>query len=408
MAVGELNMQRMTRRETLVPDREESWPFYGDDEIDAVAGVLRSGKVNQWTGPDVAIFEKACRDRFGGGPGIALANGSLAIELALRAFDIGPGDEVVVTPRSFVASASCVRLVGAVPVFADVDRESGNLTADSIAAAITERTRAVIPVHLGGWPCDMPAIMALAEARGLKVIEDCAQAHGAEFDGRPVGDFGHAAAFSFCQDKIITTAGEGGYVSFRDQAAWEWAWSFKDHGKNRDKMSRAGDRPGFRWVHDSVGTNWRLTGPQAALGTTQLGKLDDWLAARARNARIWARALAEVPALHVPSPPPAARHAYYRFYAYVASAGDGAERARDEILRRAAESGLRVFAGSCSEIYLESAFDDMVRPDCPNARELGRRSLAMEVHPTLDPEQLERRAGKLAEIARQVLEDFQR
>ncbi|MDQ3482931.1 MAG: DegT/DnrJ/EryC1/StrS aminotransferase family protein, partial [Pseudomonadota bacterium] len=250
---------------SLLP--EETWPYYSDDEVAAVVGVLRSGKVNQWTGPEVARLEEACTLRFGGGHGIALANGSLALELALRAFQIGPGDEVVVTPRTFMASASCVRLVGAIPVFAEVDRDSGNITAASIEAVLTPATKAIIPVHLAGWPCDMAPIMALAERQGLIVIEDCAQSHGAEIDGRPAGSFGHAAAFSFCQDKIISTGGEGGFASFKDEARWEWAWSYKDHGKNWRKVKSPPAAPGFRWLHDSIGTNWRLTGPQAAIGT---------------------------------------------------------------------------------------------------------------------------------------------
>lgn len=380
---------------------EEAWPFYGEDEIAAVAEVLRSGRVNQWTGDTVFAFQDACTARFGGVHGIAVANGSLALELALRAFGIGPGDEVVVTPRSFVASASCVRLVGATPVFADIDRDSGNITASTIEAVLTERTRAVIPVHLAGWPADMPAIMDLAERRGFVVIEDCAQSHGAEIDGRPTGSFAHAAAFSFCQDKIISTGGEGGFTSFRDEKLWEWAWSYKDHGKNWRKVKSPPLQPGFRWLHDSVGTNWRLTGPQAAIGLLQLAKLDVWRSLRARNAEIWSSALQDVPGLRLPTPAENVTHAYYKLYAYVERAD--AETLRDLILRRAGEAGLRVFSGSCSEVYLEEAFSDLPRPDLPVARELGKTSLALEVHPTLAPDLLRRRSDLLASIIREVL-----
>ena len=207
----------------LRPD--ERWPFYADDEIEAVNAVLRSGRVNQWTGPEVFEFEQACAARFGGGRAIALANGSVALELALRAFGIGPGDEVVVSPRSFVASVSCVSLVGATPIFADVDPDSGNITAESVSRVLTDRTRAIIPVHLAGWPADVPGMMDLVRGRDIKVIEDCAQAHGAEIGGESVGSFGDAAAFSFCQDKIISTGGEGGLLTVKDESAWQWAWS---------------------------------------------------------------------------------------------------------------------------------------------------------------------------------------
>lgn len=382
--------------------KDEAWPYYAEDEVEAVASVLRSGRVNQWTGDEVFAFQTACTRAFGGGHGIALANGSLALELPLRAFGIGPGDEVIVTPRSFVASASCVRLVGATPVFADIDPCSGNITADSIEAAIGERTRAVIPVHLGGWPCDMPAIMALAQRHDLRVIEDCAQAHGASVGGAPVGSFGDAAAFSFCQDKIISTGGEGGFTTFRGEDSWEWAWSYKDHGKNRSKLRSPSSRSGFRWLHDSVGTNWRLTGIQAAIGLRQLEKLAQWHELRSRNASIWAEALQALPGVRVPLPDESAEHAFYKFYAYV-EAGDASATLRDEILERAASAGIRIFSGSCSEVYLEGAFNDLPRPDLPVAKALGESSLMMEVHPTLRVDLLRRRAEALATIVREVL-----
>jgi len=388
-------------QESLALRPDEHWPCYADDEIAAVVGVLRSGKVNQWTGSEVGAFEAALARRFGGGQGVALANGSLALELALRAFGVGPDDEVVVTPRTFMASASCVRLLGATPVFAEVDRDSGNITAETIAAVLTPRTKAVIPVHLAGWPCDMSPIMALAEQHGLIVIEDCAQSHGAEIEGRPAGSFGHAAAFSFCQDKIISTGGEGGFVSFKDEARYEWAWSYKDHGKNLRKVKTPPVAPGFRWLHDSIGTNWRLTGPQAAIGIAQLQKLDAWVQARAHHEALWREALAAVPNLRIPEPRAGLKHALYKFYCYVE--GADAERKRDEILRLGTEAGLRVFSGSCSEVYLEEAFSDMARPHLPIARELGATSLMVEVHPTLRPGLVERRAAALARVAASVL-----
>jgi len=387
---------------SLRPD--ERWPFYAEDEISAAAEVLRSGKVNQWTGPNVGDFERACVERFGGGHGIALANGSLALDLALLAFEIGPGDEVIVTPRSFAASAFCVMLAGATPVFADVDRDSGNITAKTIERVMTERTRAIIPVHLAGWPADMPAIMDLARRHDAVVIEDCAQAHGATIDGQSVGSFGDAAAWSFCQDKIISTGGEGGFVSFKDRERADWAWSFKDHGKNRDKMGDGLGEPGvFRFVHDMPGTNWRLTGPQAAIGRAQLAKLEEWTELRSRNAAIWLRELNQVPGIRAPQPETNQRHAFYKLYVYLADSGSEAAERRNLIVARAQERGLRVFSGSCSEIYREDAFDGLPHPPCPVAHELGQTSLMVEVHPTLDPELLQQRARQLAQIMSEIL-----
>jgi len=382
---------------------EEAWPFYDEDEIAAVVEVLRSGKVNQWTGTKVTEFERAYTRYLRNGRAIALANGSVALELVLQAFGIGPGDEVIVTPRTFVASAFCARLVGATPVFADVDPDSGNITAATIAPAITPRTKAIIPVHLGGWPTDMPAIMALARPKGILVIEDCAQAHGAEIDGLPVGSFGDAAAFSFCQDKIISTAGEGGLVTLRDEAAYEWAWSFKDHGKDRGRALERPTQPGFRWLHDRVGTNWRMTEICAAVGLLQLDKLPQWHARRVRNADIWAEALAPIPGMRVPRPTRDTIGAYYKFYAYVDVDPADNARLRDRILADAAAAGVRIFSGSCSEIYREAAFADMKVEPLPVARALGDSSLMFEVHPTLDTRRLRDRADIVADIIRNVL-----
>ncbi len=375
----------------------QSWPFYAEDEIAAVVDVLRSGKVNQWTGANVKLFEERFAASMGGGHGIALANGSLALELALRALKIGPGDEVIVTPRSFVASAFCVMLLGATPVFADVDRESGNISAKTILPCLTPRTRAIIPVHLGGWPCDMPGIMELAAERKCYVIEDCAQSHGASIAGRPAGSFGDAAAFSFCQDKIISTGGEGGFVIFKDEDVWERAWSFKDHGKNWRAVNAKNPAPGFRWLHDSVGTNWRMTEVQAAIGLKQLEKLDQWRAARHRNAMFYQHALEELYGVRAPTPPAGLQHAYYRYYTYL-------ERGmRDQVLEALTLRGLRVFSGSCSEIYLEQAFAGLRIDVCPVARDLGSTSLAFEVHPTLDQNYVQR----CAEIVRDVIKGTQ-
>ncbi len=350
-------------------------------------------------------FEEAFTNYIGASHGIALANGSLALELCLLALGVGPGDEVIVTPRSFVASAHCVRMVGARPVFADVDPVTGNISADTIARVLTDRSRAIVPVHFAGWPADMPAIMSLAHGEGLKVIEDCAQAHGAQTVGRRVGSFGDAAAFSFCQDKIMSTGGEGGLATFRDFAASEWARSFKDHGKNFDKLagSRAVTPGKFQFMVDQVGTNWRMTAMQAAIGLVQLSKLEQWLKLRARNAAVWARALDGLEGIRVPRPLAPASHAFYKFICYVDLPEPVAAHARDQILITAAARGLRVFSGGCSEIYRENAYDGPEARALPNAKALGDTSLMMEVHPTLDHSMLKRRAQALQEIVEEVL-----
>ena len=393
-------MASRTEKEAARSDgsRSGQWPCFERDEIEAAMSVLHSGAVNYWTGDECRKFEREFADYHGVEYGVALANGTLALELALRVLGIGEGDEVVVTPRSFFASASCVVLSGAKPVFADVDPDSQNITAESIAAVLSNKTRGIIAVHLAGWPCDMPAIMDLARQRGIAVIEDCAQAHGAKVDGRYVGSFGDLAAFSFCQDKIMTTAGEGGMLLANDRNLWSAAWSFKDHGKNWDKVYAAEHPPGFRWLHSGFGTNWRMTEIQGAIGRIQLAS---WVARRRENAAYLLDGLASIDALRIPVPEAGVDHAYYKFYAFVDSDKLKSGWSRDRILAELGRLGCPGWSGSCPEIYREQAFDDMACPELPVARRLGEQSLMLPVHPTLERDHLD--AYVLA--YRQVLEE---
>ena len=377
------------------------WPVYDEEQIADVVAVLRSGKVNAWTGPHVQRFEEAYAHYLSNRFAIALANGTVALDLALYALNLQPGDEVIVTPRSFVASAACVPFAGGVPVFADVDPNSQAMTAQTIEAKITPRTKGVIVVHLAGWPCDMPRIMELAARHGLWVIEDCAQAHGARIDGKPVGSFGDIAAFSFCQDKIITTGGEGGLLSMNDEALWSRAWSRKDHGKSFDAVFKKQHAPGFRWLHESIGTNWRMTSIQAVLGLRQLERLDDWHAIRTRNATALRSEIDGLDALRCPWPTSDMTHAFYRFYAFVRPEKLRPGYDRDRIIAEVNAAGVACFSGSCSEMYLEKCFTDLgLAPSerLPVARELGETSIAMLVDPTISVETAHKNGRVLRDI----------
>ena len=359
------------------------WPSYDRDELEAAQRVLASGNVNYWTGKECQAFEAAFADYHGVEHAIALANGTLALELALKVLGIGPGDEVIVTPRSFFASASCVIQSGARPVFADVDPDSQNITARTIEEKISKNTRAIIPVHLAGWPCDMPAIMEMAKGHGLRVIEDCAQAHGARVRGQLVGSFGDAAAFSFCQDKIMSTAGEGGMLLTNDAVAWQQAWEFRDHGKSMQRVY-ADDHPvGFRWLHESFGSNWRMTELQGAIGRLQLDKLDAWVQARRANASRLFDGLCDLPLLRIPLPQAHEVHSYYKFYAFVDPQHLRRDWSRDRMLAEMQVRGIPGLSGSCPEIYREKAFEGFEHAALPIARELGETSIMLMVHPTL-------------------------
>ena len=376
------------------------WPSFTPEEADAVHRVVMSNKVNYWTGTEAREFEKEFAAWCGTAHAVALANGTLALDVALKAFGVGPGDEVVVTPRTFIASISCVVNAGAVPVFADVEAYSGNVSARTIAAMLSPRTKAVVCVHLAGWPCDMDPIMALAAEHGLKVIEDCAQAHGARYKGRPVGSIGHVGAWSFCQDKIMTTGGEGGMVTTNDEELWRAMWSFKDHGKSYEAVYERKHPPGFRWLHESFGTNWRMLEMQAVIGRIQLRRMDDWTAKRQANVKRLHHALTifsdtggviSLPNFGCVSCPgqcgaSGCAHAQYKFYAYIRPENLAPGWSRDRVLEAINAAGVPCYQGSCSEVYLEMAFDDTGwRPleRLPVARELGETSLMFLVHPTL-------------------------
>lgn len=377
------------------------WPSFSDEEANAVRDVILSNKVNYWTGTQGREFEKEFAAWADTQYAIALANGTVALDLALKALGIGAGDEVIVTSRTFLASVSSIVNAGATPVFADVDRDSQNFTAQSIRAVMTPRTRAVICVHLAGWPCDMDPIMALAQEFDLKVIEDCAQAHGALYKGRPVGSIGHVGAWSFCQDKIMTTGGEGGMVTTNDRQLWADMWAFKDHGKSWEAVYEREHPPGFRWVHESFGTNWRMLEVQAVIGRIQLKRMTDWQASRLENAQqIWDCAR-QLNGLRTPVIPEGSVHAAYKCYVFVEpqQLKDGWD--RDRILAEITAREVPVFSGSCSEVYLEKAFDNTDwRPATrlPIARELGETSLMFLVHPTLKASEIEKTCSVLKEV----------
>ncbi len=376
------------------------WPLFSREEVESAARVLESGQVNYWTGEEGRHFESEFAAFTGCKHAVAVANGTVALELALQALGIGPGDEVVVASRTFIASASCIVMRGARPVFADVDRDSQNVTAETIRAAITPRTRGIVAVHLAGWPCEMDPIMDLARAHRLKVVEDCAQAHGAAYKGRPVGSIGDAGAFSFCQDKIMTTGGEGGMLTTNEHGVWSRAWSFKDHGKSHVAAGRRRHPPGLRWRHEGIGTNWRLTEMQSAIGRVQLRRLPESVQRRRRLADLLTVRFAAMPALRIARPPDHIFHSYYKYYVFLRKERLRRGWDRQRILHAVRAEGIPCSAGICSEIYLEKAFAQELRPPhrLSVARELGETALMFPVHPALGEADMEDAANAVEKV----------
>jgi dTDP-4-amino-4,6-dideoxygalactose transaminase len=380
------------------------WPQYTAEETAAVTAVLQSNKVNYWTGSEGRMFEGEFADWCNTEHAIAVANGTVALDLALLALGIGSGDEVIVTSRTYIASVSSIVNAGARPVFADVSRDSQNITPESVLSKITSRTKAIVCVHLAGWACEMDGIMDLASRYNLYVIEDCAQAHGALYKGRPVGSIGHIAAWSFCQDKIMSTGGEGGMVTTKDRELWSRMWSYKDHGKSWEAVHMRNHPPGFRWLHESFGTNWRMTEMQATIGRIQLKRMSEWSRRRRDNAnKIWSVAR-KLHGLRAPDIPGDISHAAYKCYVFVEPASLESGWNRDRIMSEIIALGVPCYSGSCSEVYLEKAFDETgLRPETPLpvARELGDTSLMFLVHPTLTNTEIQKTCDALIQVMSQ-------
>ena len=374
------------------------WPSYTKEEVDKVQKILLSNKVNYWTGEECRKFEKEFAIWSGSKFAVALANGTVALDSALKALGIGEGDEVIVTSRSYIASISSIVNSGATPVFADVDLSSQNITSDSIKPLINNKTKGILCVHLAGWSCEMDEILDIANENNLYVIEDCAQAHGAKYKGKSVGSFGQIGCWSFCQDKIMTTGGEGGMVTTNDETLWRRMWEYKDHGKSYEAVYHLKQPKGFKWLHESFGTNWRMTEIQAAIGRIQLTRMPEWHERRLNNANMIWNAAKKCKGIRVPNIPDYIEHAGYKCYVFI----DAGFKIRDKMMSQINKKGIPCYSGSCSEVYLEKAFDNKkFRPKkrLHNAKKLGETSLMFLIHPTLTKVEIQNTCKVLTEVS---------
>ena len=369
------------------------WPSFTKEEVDAVSKVLLSNKVNYWTGSICREFEQDFSDWCNVKYSVALANGTLALDSAFKAINLGYGDEVIVTSRTYIASVSSIVNSGALPVFIDVDLDSQNINPNFIRSSITTNTKAIVCVHLAGWPCEMDEIMEIANEYNLFVIEDCSQAHGAKYKEKPLGSIGHIGCWSFCQDKIISTGGEGGMVTTNSETLWNKMWSYKDHGKNYKLAHQSTLSNVFRYIHESFGTNWRMTEMQAVIGQIQLKRMSVWHTKRLKNAnRIWDEAR-KCKGLRAPIIHDYIEHAAYKCYVFVEPSLLRADWTRERIIEEIKLLGVPCYSGSCSEVYLEKSFTDtgiMPKVSLPNAKKLGEESLMFLVHPTLNNNEIQK------------------
>ena len=364
--------------------QSKSYPYYPPQLIYKVNKILKSGKVNYWTGNQGKIFEKEFSKYIGNKYSVAVTNGSVALEIALKALNLNKNDQVIVTPRSFIISASCVINCGLKPVFADVDH-NGNLSMEGIKKVYSNKIKAIIVVHLNGMPCELDSIIKFSKKFKIKIIEDCSQAHGAKYNKRSVGSFGDISTWSFCQDKIITTGGEGGMISTNDKKLWEKCWSHKDHGKDYYSVFYKKHKLGFKWLHENYGTNHRMTEFQAAIGRYQLKYLDSQIKKRNQIAKKVIKSLSlfwdkynliEKPNfdlnLNI--------HAFYRLNFFI----NIKRKDKLKLLKSLQSKNVNCNEGPCPEIYKEKVFKKLnVYPNTKliNAIKLGRKSFVYHINP---------------------------
>lgn len=334
----------------------KQWPIINNKMINSVVNILKSGNLNQWNNGAVLEFEKKFANYIGSNYSIAVFNGTIALELCIKTLGLENGDEVIVTPRTFIASASCCAWCGIKPVFVDVDKNSQNITLETIKSGISNKTKAIILVHLAGWPCDLEDICKYCKENGIYVIEDCAQAHGAKYNNKSVGTWGDINAWSFCQDKIITTGGEGGMITTNNKQLYELAWSLKDHGKDYNTTLNKQHKPGFRWLHTNIGTNWRMMPIQAVIGIHALDELNNWVEHRRKIANIYNENLKNIDGIRLTIPNKNIFHSYYKYYFFIEP--HKFKISRDNIINLINKENIFCQVGSCGEIYKEIALND--------------------------------------------------
>jgi dTDP-4-amino-4,6-dideoxygalactose transaminase len=369
---------------------------YNKKQIKLVSEILEKNKTNYWTGDHGRLFEREFSKYHGTKYSVCVSNGSVALEIALRALGLKGGSSVLVTPRSFIISASCVLNVGLKPIFADVDL-NGNVNIEGIKKAYKRGVKSIIVVHLNGLSCDFDPIVKFAKEKKLYLIEDCSQAHGAIYKGKKVGSFGDIATWSFCQDKIISTGGEGGMISTNNKKLWEKCWSIKDHGKNYNSIFYKTHKIGFRWLHDNLGSNYRMTEMQAAIGREQLKTLDNQLKIRNAIANLYLKELKNYyQKYHLLQKPdfkcqacPSKQnekkcnkcmHAFYRLNLFI----NKNKINQIKLIKQLNKSKINCSVGSCPEIYREKIFKKLKlypKQRLPNAKLLDKSSIMFPIDP---------------------------
>ena len=372
-----------------------SYPNFNQNTLKRVQQVLKSGRVNYWTGNECKEFEKEFSNYHNVKYSLTVSNGSVALEIALKALNLKKTDSIIVTPRSFVISASCVLNLGLKPIFADVD-DNGNLSVEGIKKVYNKNVKAIIVVHLNGLPCDLDPILEFVKKNKIFLVEDCSQAHGAVYKGKKVGSFGHISTWSFCQDKIISTGGEGGMISTNNTKLWLKLWSLKDHGKNYKSVFYKKHKTGFKWLHDDLGSNYRMTEIQAVIGREQLKSLDEQIKKRNLIANLYLRGLKDYYSKYDILKKPDFKfqsytlkknlkkcnqymHAFYRLNFFI----NNNKIKQNKLIQQLNKQKIDCGVGACPEIYREKIFKKLKikNKKLKNAKLLGDTSITFPINP---------------------------
>ncbi len=356
------------------------WPSFTSKEINQVSLILKSGKVNYWTGKYCKIFEKNFSRYHKLKYSVTVNSGTSALECAIKSLNLKKGSEIITTPRSYYTSASSIINCGMKPKFSDISIDSQNLDPIKLEKSINKKTKAIICVHLSGYPCDMNRIIKIAKDNNIYVIEDCSQAHGASILNKKVGSFGDISAWSFCQDKIISTGGEGGMVATNKLKLYKNVLSIKDNGRNYEKIKKISYSGSFNYIHDFIGSNYRMTEIQAIIGISQLKRLDQMILRRNSNAKIFNNYFHDLDSIFLLLHNPKNTNAYYRYYLFVKKSKN-----QKILINKIRSKGIECIAGSCPEIYLEKYFKDNFKfKEMLGAKYLATRSVCLKVDQTLD------------------------
>ena len=373
-----------------------SYPYFNQNTQRRVQKVLKSGRVNYWTGNECKDFEKEFSNYHKVKHSLTVSNGSVALEISLQALNLKKRDSVIVTPRSFIMSASCVLNLGLKPIFADVD-DNGNMSIEGIKKVYNKSVKAIIVVHLNGLVCDLDPILNFVKKKKLFLIEDCSQAHGAVYKGKKVGSFGHISTWSFCQDKIMSTGGEGGMISTNNTKLWLKLWSLKDHGKNYKSVFNKKHNNQFKWLHDDLGSNYRMTEMQAVIGREQLKSLDKQIKRRNLIANLYLNGLKDYYLKFDILKKPRFKyqtyhlkknskknnqyfHAFYRLNLFI----NRNKINQKKLIEQLNKSKINCGVGSCPEIYREKIFKKLKfypKKRLSNAKLLGETSLMFQINP---------------------------